>query len=71
MATTGMIRPKFYIGRRDTRWDVYPQPEPEQVVAHDASGFWAKTKDGRWYKSPASFHMLHEISEEEANKPLA
>lgn len=67
MNHTKMIRPKFYIGRRDTRWDVYPQAEPEQVVAHDWHGYWAKTPDGQWFMSPASYNLIREISEAEAN----
>ena len=60
----GMIRPKFYIGRRDTRWDVYPNQEPEQFVAHDYNGFWA-IHDGTWFKSPTSYVLIREITEQE------
>lgn len=62
-----MIDPKFYLGRRDTRWDVYPQKEPLVVVAHDWHGFWARTADGQWFKSPTSYVLQREITEQEAN----
>lgn len=65
-----MIRPRYYVGKRDTRWDVYPQVQPEQVVAHDCHGFWAKAENGSWYKSPASYCLLREITEQEANASL-
>ena len=63
-----MIRPKFYIARRDTRWDVYPQQQPSVVVAHDYSGFWARTRDGLWFKSPSSYNLQREITEHECNE---
>jgi hypothetical protein len=59
-------RAKFYIGHRCTRWDVYPQQEPAQVVAHDWEGFYALTEDGRWFKSPASYTFMNEISRADA-----
>jgi hypothetical protein len=64
-----MIRPKFYIARRDTRWDVYPQKQPEEIVAHDWHGFWAKGRDGQWFKTPTSYVLQREITEAEANNP--
>ena len=64
---TMMPDAKFYIGRRDTRWDPYPQQEPEEIIAHDWHGFWAKTADGRWFKSPASYIRIREITPTEAN----
>jgi len=64
-----MIDPKFYIARRDTRWDVYPQQQPEEVVAHDWWGFWSKDANGNWFKTPTSYVLVREISEQEANGP--
>lgn len=61
-----MIQPKFYIGRRDNRWDPYPSQEPEQPIAHDWHGFWAKDSKGNWFKAPVSYILVREISEEEA-----
>jgi len=66
MATTTMINPKFYVARRDTRWDVYPQREPETVVARDWHGFWAYAPGVGWFKSPASYVTFQEITEAEA-----
>jgi len=57
---------KFYIGRRDTRWDVYPGEEPEKVVAHDWHGFWEKDSNGTWFKTPASYVLVRQIAEAEA-----
>lgn len=57
---------KFYLARRDTRWDVYPQREPLEAVAHDWHGFWALTKDGEWFKTPTSYVMGREVTEAEA-----
>jgi len=59
-------RPKYYKARRDTRWDVYPQQEPVEVVALDYQGFWAKTVRGEWFKSPASYLCGEQITEAEA-----
>ena len=61
-----MIQPKFYIARRNTRWDVYPQREPEVAVAHDYHGFWALTLTGEWFKTPTSYDLGREITEAEA-----
>lgn len=61
-----MIDPKFYIGRRDTRWDPYPSQEPEQPIAHDWYGFWAKDIKGQWFKAPESYVLIRQISEQEA-----
>ena len=57
---------KFYVARADTRWDVYPQQQPETVVAHDWYGFWAKTLTGEWFKTPTSYVLIREISRHEA-----
>lgn len=46
---------KLYWARRCTRWDIYPQQEPVQLIAHNWEGFWCPQPDGTWYKSPASF----------------
>lgn len=64
---TTMLRPKFYLARRDTRWDVYPQQEPVKAIAHDWYGFWDRTEDGKWFKTPESYVLLKEITEAEAN----
>lgn len=61
-----MTRPKFYLARRCTRWDVYPQREPLVAIAHDYQGFWAQYEPGKWFKSPASYVFHGEISEERA-----
>lgn len=57
---------RFWIGSRDTRWDVYPCREPEEVVAHDWNGFYARTASGEWFKSPASYVFHREITKAEA-----
>lgn len=54
---------KFYVARRDTRWDVYPQREPEVFVAHDWHGFWALTDDGEWFKTPTSYVLIRQIDD--------
>lgn len=41
--------------KRDTRWDVYPSPEPTQLAAHNWEGWWLPLPDGRWFKAPTSF----------------
>jgi hypothetical protein len=61
-----MIRPKFYLARRDTRWDVYPQREPLEIVAHDYYGFWARSDKGFWFKSPTSYVLQEQITEDGA-----
>lgn len=61
-----MIKPKFYIATRNTRWDVYPQREPAVAVAHDYYGFWALTLTGEWFKTPVSYDLHHEVTEAEA-----
>lgn len=66
MQPTTMIRPKFYMARRDTRWDPYPQRESERPVAHDYYGFWALSADRQWFKSCAGYVLLREITREEA-----
>lgn len=64
------INPKFYVARRDTRWDVYPQREPAVIIAHDWNGFWGRVPEtGEWFKHPASFNFVKEITEAEANDP--
>ena len=65
-----MIQPKFYVARRNTRWDVYPQREPTQVVAHDYWGFWAYDREAGWYKTPTSFDFEREITKDEADAIL-
>lgn len=68
MINRTMIDPKYYVARRDTRWDVYPQQEPEVVVAHDWWGFWERAPQGFWFQTPRSFVLVREISEQEANQ---
>jgi hypothetical protein len=57
---------KFYFGSIDTRWHVYPQKQPREVVAHDWSGPWALSEKGEWFKSPVSYNLHREITAEEA-----
>lgn len=72
MHPTQMIRPKYYLARRDTRWDVYPAQQPLKAVALDWHGFWERAADGRWFKTPTSYILASEISEQDANAyPLA
>lgn len=69
---TQMIRPKYYLARRCTRWDPYPQQEPVKAVAQDWHGFWERDAGGKWFKTPVSYVVAREISEAEANAyPLA
>lgn len=60
------LRPKFYLARRCTRWDVYPQPQPLEAIAFDWQGYWARTESGEWFLSPASYNFQREITEAEA-----
>jgi len=62
-----MINPKFYLARRNTRWDVYPSEQPVKAVAHDWHGFWERTVNGEWFKTPTSYDYVREITEDEAN----
>lgn len=64
---TEMIRPKFYLARRDTRWDPYPSQEPIKAVALDWHGYWERWTDGKWFKTPVSYVLVKEITEDEAN----
>ncbi len=57
---------RFYVGTRDTRWDVYPQREPGEVIAHDWRGFWAFAPAGFWFKTPTSYNLAREITRDEA-----
>jgi hypothetical protein len=59
--------PKYglYWARRDTRWDVYPQREPLQLVKYEWEGFFAPTQDGQWYKTVASFDLARTATEAE------
>ncbi len=57
---------KFYIGRRDTRWDVYPQREPSEAVGHDYWGFWTIGKSGEWFLTPTSYVFEREVTKAEA-----
>jgi hypothetical protein len=70
MTTPKQMMPnaKFYTARRDTRWDVYPQAQPETVVAFDWYGFWEKSNHGFWFLTPASFKLMKEITKQEAEK---
>lgn len=59
--------PKFYIARRCSRFDVYPDRYASVAIAHDYNGFWQLTSDGQWFKTPSSFVLLSApITEEEA-----
>lgn len=57
---------KFYLGRVCTRWHVYPQQHPLEVLAHDWHGFWAISESGEWFKSPISYNFECEITQLEA-----
>ena len=59
-------KPRFYLARRCTRWDVYPQRQPLEAIAHDYEGFWALTDAGEWFKTPTSYVFEREITESEA-----
>ncbi len=59
-------KPRFYLATRDTRWDVYPNREPVEAIAHDYEGFWALTAAGEWFKTPTSYNLVREITEDEA-----
>lgn len=65
---TKWVRPKFYLGTRDTRWDPYPQREPVRAIAHDYQGFWERNNRGEWFKTPVSYNFSKEITEKEANE---
>lgn len=54
-ASTLPTQAKLGIGRRDTRWDVYPGQEPKQLIAHSWQGFFAWSEDVGWYKTTTSF----------------
>lgn len=62
-----MINPKFFLARRDTRWDPYPSEEPIKAVALDWHGFWERDSQGNWFKTPVSYNRIREISGPEAN----
>ena len=53
---------KLLWGKRCTRWDIYPQQEPVQLIAFDWHGFWCPQPDGSWYKSPESFDVVGDAS---------
>ena len=58
---------KFYLARRDTRWDVYPGREQIEAVAHDWYGFWSfDAANGFWWKTPTSYVLENEITKSEA-----
>jgi hypothetical protein len=58
---------RFWLARRDTRWDVYPSQQPLTVCAHDWWGFWALSEQGFWYYcSATSFRFQQEITREQA-----
>lgn len=64
---TQMIRPKFYLARRDTRWDPYPSQEPVKAVALDWHGYWERDAKIGWFKTPVSYVVVREISKDEAD----
>jgi len=57
---------KFYVARRDTRWDPYPARHAEVAVAHDWHGFWQYDPKVGWFRSPVSFHFVRSITRAEA-----
>lgn len=57
---------KYYLGRVDTRWHVYPQRQRLEAVAHDWYGYWALTAAGEWYMSPVAFNFERQVTEAEA-----
>jgi len=67
----GMIRPKFYVARRDTRWDVCPSEEPKKVIAFDYNGYWDYAPIVGWFKTPTCYNFVREITKEEADSFLA
>lgn len=58
--TPNMRRFKLWWASRDTRWDVYPQQEPKQIVGFDGDYFWCPRPGGGWYRSPTSFCLVRE-----------
>lgn len=62
---------KFYYARRDTRWDVYPQQEPVEIVAHDWYGFYALSDSGFWFKTPTSYNLGEEITRHDTESAMA
>jgi hypothetical protein len=50
---------------QDTRWHVYPQRQRPQVAAHCWEGWYLPTPEGRWFKSPSSFHFGPEVTAED------
>ena len=60
------IQRKFYLARRDTRWDVYPQAQPLEAIAYDYEGFYAQMQPGVWYATPTSYVLDREVTEAEA-----
>lgn len=58
---------KYYLGHPDTRWHVHPNPEPDQILAHDWYGTWALTPNGQWFKMPVGCVFTREITREEAD----
>lgn len=64
-STKPEAKARFFVGRRSTRWDVYPQQEHEQACALDWHGFWAMTKDGQWFKSPSSYECVRDVTREQ------
>ena len=58
---------KFYLARRDNRWDPYPAREPVEAVALDWHGFWGRDPKVGWFKTPVSYVRVREITEQEAN----
>jgi hypothetical protein len=68
---TMMPDAKFYIARRDTRWDVYPQTQPEEIVAYDWYGCWKQRADGSgWYLTPTSYVLVREITDTDTLKEV-
>ena len=67
MTTQMMPDARFYLAKRDTRWDVYPNRPPIEAVAHDWYGFWARSPEVGWFKTPTSYVLIQEITQAEAD----
>lgn len=38
--------------RRDTRWDVLPCQQPDELAVYDGNHWWLPCPDGLWFRSP-------------------
>jgi len=55
---TEIHKGRLFWARRDTRWDVYPQQEPIELIAHNWEGFWSPLPDGSWFLTPVSYNLV-------------